>query len=453
MTARREGRDSDTDDSSRERIRALPFYPVPAPGTSDGIIGHEMFTSTAAAPLRESRFRWYFLSRLVNTAGSTMAPVALAFAVLAVSDSAGALGLVLAAHSIPQVVFLLVGGVVADRFGRTLVIQSANVAAGLSQGLLAVLLLSGHAELWHFVVLSAVNGTVSAMSMPAMAGVVPALVPREQLQPANVLLSMSRSALAILGPSVSAVLVVTLGPGWALAADAATWLLAAALLAPIRLPARARSGTAPSMARELVEGWDYFRRTTWLWVVVLAFGFLNVIHAGGLDTLGPVLATQTDIGEHGWGLIMSAQAVGLFVMTLVMLRVTVRRPLLWGMVGVAFFGLPLVVMGAHPHTVPVMAASVVAGMGIELFSLGWNLAMQEHVPDDMLSRAYSYDMLGSFVAIPVGQLMFGPLAAAFGTREVLLVSGVVYLAVALLTLSSRAVRDLRRVSPTSPPAS
>ena len=410
-------------------------------------------TSAALAPLRAPAFRWYFLSRLVNLAGTTMAPVALAFAVLEVSDSAGDLGLVLAAHSVPQVVFLLLGGVVADRFGRTLVIQVSNVGAALSQGLLAALLLSGHAELWHFVVLSAVNGTLSAMSMPALAGIVPALVPREQLQPANVLVSMTRSALAILGPSVAAALVVGVGPAWALGADAVTWLVSAALLTPVRLPRRAYAGVEPSILRELAEGWGFFRRTTWLWVVVLAFGVLNAIHAGGLDTLGPVLAKSTSIGAHGWGLIMSAQAVGLLVMSVLMMRVQLRRPLLWGMLGVAFFGLPLVVLGLHPHTVPVMVAVFLGGMGIELFGLAWNLAMQEHVPDDMLSRAYSYDMLGSFVAIPVGQLAFGPLAAAFGVRDVLVVGGVAYLTIALLTLLSRSVRDLERVSPTSQPAS
>jgi MFS family permease len=406
----------------------------------------------ALAPLREPRFRWYFSSRLVNLAGTTMAPVALAFAVLHISDSAGALGLVLAAHSIPQVVFLLLGGVVADRLGRTLVIQLSNVGAALSQGLLAALLLSGHAELWHFVVLSAVNGTLSAMSLPALAGIVPALVPRDQLQPANVLVSMTRNGLAILGPTVAAGLVVTVGPGWALAVDAVTWFAAALLLLPVKLPPRARTGVEPSMLRELVEGWDFFRRTTWLWVVVLAFGVLNAIHAGGLLTLGPVLANDTDIGAHGWGLIMSAEAVGLFAMTLLMLRIPLQRPLYWGMIGVALFGVPMVVMGLHPQTVWVMVAAFVGGMGIEVFGLGWNLAMQENVPDEMLSRAYSYDMLGSFVAIPVGQLTFGPLAAVFGTQDVLLVGGLVYLAVALLTLTSRAVRDLPRVSPTSPPA-
>ncbi|MFC6343113.1 MFS transporter, partial [Nocardioides hankookensis] len=240
--------------------------------------------------------------------------------------------------------------------------------------------------------------------------------------------------------------------GWALAVDAVTWLAAALLLVPVHLPARASTGVEPSLVRELVEGWDFFRRTTWLWVVVLAFGFLNVIHAGGFDTLGPMLANDTDIGAHGWGLILSAQAIGLLVMSLVLLRVQLRRPLLTGMIGITFFGTPLLVMGLYPQTVWVMVASFVGGMGIEIFSLGWNLAMQEHVPDDMLSRAYSYDMLGSFVAIPVGQLAFGPLAAAYGTQDVLLVGGLVYVAITLLTLTSRSVRDLRRISPTSPPA-
>lgn len=411
-----------------------------------------MFTGPATAPLRERKFRWYFLSRLVNLSGTTMAPVALAFAVLEVSDSPSALGLVLAAHSIPQVVFLLAGGVLADRFGRTVVIQTGNVCAGLTQGLLAILLLSGHAELWQFVVLGALNGTVSAMSMPALMGIVPALVPREQLQAANVLNSLVRNALGVLGPSIAALLVVTVGPGWALAVDALTWLAAALLLLPVKLPPRPHAGVQPSMFAELRSGWHFVRSTTWLWVVVLAFIPLNAIHAGGLDTLGPLLADETDIGAHGWGLIVSAQGVGLLLMSLLMMRIRLRRPLLAGTIGIIFFGLPLIVMGIHPETYAVMIAAVLAGMGIEIFGLGWNLAMQEHVPDDMLARAYSYDLVGSFLAIPVGQLAFGPLAVVYGIQDVVLVGGIAYVAIALCMLLSRSVRTLDRVSTTSPPA-
>ena len=142
-----------------------------------------------------------------------MAPVALAFAVLDLSDSPSALGRVLAAQSIPLVVFLLVGGVIADRFDRAWLLRITNIGAGLSQGAIAALVLTGTAELWHLICLAAVNGTLAAVSFPAMASVVPTLVPREQLQPANVLLSMQRATLAVVGPSTAAVLVVTVGPG------------------------------------------------------------------------------------------------------------------------------------------------------------------------------------------------------------------------------------------------
>ncbi len=110
-------------------------------------------------------------------------------------------------------------------------------------------------------------------------------------------------------------------------------------------------------------------------------------------------------------------------------------------------------LGVEPGLVVLLGFAVLAGIGVEIFSLGWNLAMQEHVPDEMLSRAYSYDALGSFVAIPIGTLVFGPLGTAFGVANVILVGGLAYVAIALLALSSRSVRTLERVSTTSQPAS
>jgi hypothetical protein len=289
--------------------------------------------------------------------------------------------------------------------------------------------------------------------MPALASVMPQLVHRDQLQQANVLVSMMRGGLTIIGPSAAAVIVTTAGPGWALAADGASYLGAAALLLGVRIPRREPRADAPSAIAELREGWTYVRSTTWLWVVVLAFTFINMIHAGALSTLGPVLAKQGDLGERGWGLILSAEAVGLLVTTLVMIRVPLKRPLLFGMLGMGLEGLLITMLGFEPILPILIGFAVLAGIGIEIFSLGWNLAMQEHVPDDMLSRAYSYDALGSFVAIPIGTLVFGPLGAAFGVANVIVVGGLVFLGLALLALTSRSVRTLERVSTTSQPVS
>ena len=396
----------------------------------------------AFEPLRNRNFAWYYASRFVDTLGSMMASVALAFAVLDIGD-ATAVGQVLAAHTIPLVVFLLYGGVIADRFPRVLVMQLSNVLAALAQGTMAYLFITDQAELWMVIALAAVNGTADAAGFPAMAGLVPQLVPRSQLQSANALLSLSRGGLTILGPTVAALLVVTVGPGWALMANALSWVAASILLMPVEIPPRPPKEEQTSTIQELREGWSLFIGTTWLWVVVLAFGFLNAIHAGALMTLGPAVAKRT-IGEQGWGFVLSAESAGLLLMTVILLRVRLRRPLLMGMLGYTVFGIPMIVLGVQPHLLTLIIVAFIAGAGIEVFSIGWNLAMQENIEDHMLSRAYSYDALGSFVAMPIGQLAYGPLGEAFGYRDVLVFSGIAYAAISVLTLASRSVRNLER---------
>ena len=398
----------------------------------------------AFEPLRNRNFAWYYASRFADTLGSMMAGVALAFAVLGVTDSATALGQVLAAHTIPLVLFLLFGGVIADRLPRALLMQASNLVAALTQGILAYLVISGQAEIWMFIVLAAVNGTADAVGFPAMAGMVPQLVKRDQLQNANALLSLSRGGLTIIGPTLSALLVVTVGAGWGLAANAFMWLVSTALLTPVNIPARPPKEETTSTLQDLREGWTVFIGTTWLWVVVLAFAFLNAIHTGAWFTLGPAVAKGT-IGEQGWGFVLSAESFGLLLMTIILLRVRLKRPLLVGMLGISLMGVPLVVLGVEPHLLALIVVAFIAGAGIEVFSIGWNVAMQENIEDSMLSRAYSYDALGSFVAMPVGQLAYGPLGAAFGYRDVLMWSGVAYATICILTLLSRSVRSLERV--------
>ncbi|MFI2706547.1 MFS transporter, partial [Nocardioides sp. CER28] len=371
-----------------------------------------MTSISAMSPLRERPFRWYFLSRSVNLVGNTMSPVALAFAVLAVDDGTASLGIVLAAYTVPLVVFLLLGGVLADRWGPQRVVQTSNVLAGLVRGALALLVVSGHAELWSMVVLAAANGVVVAPGLPAMNGIVPRLVPRDQLQQANALLSLTRASLMVIGPSVAAALVIGVGSGWALLIDAATWLVAALLLLPVSLPRGAATGR--SMLDELEEGWHYFRTTTWLWLVVGVCGLLNALAEGGLTALGPVRAHDTSIGAHGWGLAMSAQALGALAMTLALMKWRLERPLVAGLLSGALFGLPMIALGVWPSTVPLMVAALLSGIGVQTFSLGWHVAVQENVPGQMLSRAYSYDQLGSMVTVPIGQLAMGPLAEVYG---------------------------------------
>ena len=414
-----------------------------------------MSATVTRGPLRHPAFAWYLASRTVTFLGLTAASVAMAFAVLDLGGSATTLGQVLAARTVPMVVVLLFGGVLADRFPRSLVLQLSNLTSAAAQGATAVLLLTGHADLWVLLVLQALAGAASGVGFPAMAAMVPTLVPREQLQPANALLSASRGLTAIAGPSLGTLIVVTVGSGWAVLADAAAWLVAAFLLLPVRrhtsprAEVRSPDRPATSTLSELREGWRLFRGTTWLWVVVAGFGVLNAIAAGAWLTLGPALASET-IGRQAWGWVLSAEATGALVATLVLLRVALPRPLLVGMVSASLLGIPMMILGVDPRVGLLVVASFAAGIGLEVFGMGWNLAMQENVDEAQLSRAYSYDALGSFVAMPLGPLVYGPLGDRFGYAPVVAVSGVVYVLVALAVLLSRSVRTLPRATHGAP---
>lgn len=397
--------------------------------------------------LSDRRFAWYFTARTVSTAGSVMVPVALAFAVLHIDQSAGALAQVLGVRTLTMVVFLLVGGVVADRFSRIVVLQVSHVLTCLTQACAAVLVISGHATLTQLTVIEGVNGAVSAFTMPAMMGIVPLVVDRSRLQQANALLSFSRSGLAVIGPAVAGLLVVGVGPGWALAVDAMTYAVAIVCLARVGLPRRTSDASAPrhSMVRELREGWGEFTRREWLWVVVLAFGLTNAIHSGVIGVLGPLVAkSSASIGEAGWGLVLSAEAVGTVLMTLVMLGLRLRHPLRAGMLAICVLAVPMVLLGVAPALVPVAAGFFLAGAAVEVFGVGWSTALHEHVPVGVLSRVSSYDALGSFVAIPVGTFLYGWLAAAVDLETLMLVSAAVYVVISLSALLSRSVRDLGR---------
>ena len=182
--------------------------------------------------LRGAPFLRLFSARTVSMLGNGTAPVALAFAVLGLpGGGATELGLVLFARESAQVLFLLLGGVIADRLPRYRVMVAADVTAGLSQGAVAVLFLTDTASLGRLMALSAVNGATIAFFFPAFTGLVPQIVAADRLQPANALLRVSHNSANIVGAAVAGVLVATVGAGWALVGDALSFLCRAALLA------------------------------------------------------------------------------------------------------------------------------------------------------------------------------------------------------------------------------
>ncbi|MCT2589669.1 MFS transporter [Streptomyces sp. N2-109] len=395
-------------------------------------------------PLRHRRFRQLALGRALTYFANSMAPLALAFAVLDLGGSAVEVGLVVGARSVANAVLLLFGGLLADRLPRGLVLQGASLAAALAQGAVAAALLLDAADLTVLVVLSVLNGAVSAVSIPASAALTPQTVPAGELRGANALARMGLNTGMIAGTSLGGMITALTGPGWGLACNALAFLAAAAAYRQAGsglASARGGSGERTKPWQELREGWKEFVSRSWVWVVVLQFFVVNAVAAGSLQVLGPTIADDT-FGRTAWGFVLATQMAGALVGGIVVARSKAKHALRIGVAVVALDALPLLALAQSAELAILLAAMFVNGMAIEQFGVAWDLSLQEHIPQERLARVYSYDALGSMLALPAGEMTAGPLAEEIGARATLL-GGTGLVAVATCAaLCSREVRSL-----------
>jgi hypothetical protein len=395
-------------------------------------------------PLGNRQFRWFFAGRLVSLTGSSMVWVALTFAILEASGSAGDLGIVLASYTVPLALFQLFGGALADRFSRSAVLVGSHLGSALIQGAMATMLLTGNYHLAAVAALAALNGSLQAVSGPALVGIVPELVSGPQIQRANALLGGTRNATRIAGPALAGLLVAGAGGGWAIAVDAVAYLVAALCMARLRLPAPVRAAGA-TMLRDLREGWTVFRTMTWVWVGSVTLAVLNFLQAGVWGVLGPLLAEDT-FGAAAWGLVLSTNAVGFLVSSVVMYRLTFTYLLGIGHLCLVLQAVPLVLLGLDVPVVVLVAGSFLSGAGTGVYGIAYETSVHEHVPLDKLSRVASIDALGALVPVPLGQLAVIPMAAAFGGARVAVVWGLAFAVIALAVLAVRPVRTLRHAT-------
>jgi len=386
-------------------------------------------------------FRGFFLGRLVSLLGSAMTPVALALAVLQAAGRPEDLGIVLAAQLFPNLALLLVGGAVADRLPRRAVLVAANLGAGLTQGAVAAVLITGHYSLPLLAGIELANGALAAFTSPALRGIVPELVVAAELQRANALLAAAGNAAKILGPTAAGLVSATVGGGWAIALDAISFLAAAGLLARLRLAAPPAAANRQGLLADLRDGWRAFRGITWVWVTTMSCCVINLVNVGAWQILGPLLTTRRS-GEAAWGLVLSARAVGLLLMSVALSRLALRRPLRAGQLGGALGGLGLVGVGLGLSAPWLIGCAFVAGLGFTALDVTWDTSVQQHVPRAALSRVCAYSDLLSYAAIPVGQLLVGPAAERWGGAAVALCCGLAFAAAALAPLAVREVRDL-----------
>jgi MFS family permease len=390
--------------------------------------------------LRLREFRFVFAAALVSLLGDGMVPVALTFAVLDLTGSATDLGVVLAARTLGLVGSLLIGGVVADRLGRRAVMMAADVVRLLAQGVVALLLISGHATVAELAVSQAFLGAATGFFNPASSGLIP-VIAGDALQQANSLRGMAMAAGSIVGPAIAGALVVAASPGVALLVDAGSYGASALLLTRVRSDVRA-VGPGRRFFSELRDGFAEFRARTWVWATIAALSVANAVSVA-FAVLGSLVAKHELGGAGAWALILAVEGIGSLVAGTTLLRFRPRRPLLVAvLVGLLPAGTMLLLAIPAPLAL-IAVAALLAGIGGTVFNTLWETTLQQYIPADARSRVSSYDWFGSLALQAVGFALIGPFAGVVGTSTALYLCGALDLVVVGALLGLRDIRTLQ----------
>ncbi|MDT0458526.1 MFS transporter [Streptomyces sp. DSM 41527] len=380
---------------------------------------------------------------VIANLGSSGALIAGAFAVLAAGGSATDVGLVAAARTVALVLFLLLGGAVADRLPRHRVMVAANALSCVSQGLFALLVLTGEPRLWQMAVLAALGGTGQAFFAPASEGMVLASVSGDQAGRAFAVFRMGMNGANIGGTALGGALVAAVGPGWVLAVDSASFAVAGLLRAFLDVDKVAVRAPKGGVLHDLRDGWREVVSRPWLWTVVVQFSLVNAVVSAAEAVYGPLVAEQHLGGPEPWGLALAAFGAGTVGGALMMTRLTPRRLLLTGSLCVFPLALPSAALAVPLPATGLGVIMFGTGIAVEVFSVAWMTALHQEIPEEKFSRVSSYDWLGSLAMVPLATALAGPVQDLIGRQGALWGCSAV---IVLLTAAVLCVPDVRRLT-------
>jgi MFS family permease len=405
--------------------------------------------------LRHRDFCYLWLAQSSSVIGDNIVLVALALFVVQLTGSATDLGLVLAAHALSLVAFLLVGGVWADRLPRHRVMIVTDLVRFVLHALLAVLIFSGQVRIWQVVVIEVLFGAAEAFFRPAAGGLLPQTVPEQDIQQATAITTMSNNVSEFAGPALATALVLGAGAGWAFALDAATFLASAALLTRVRARQRrevpiaaAPGGSAaqrPGVWASVREGSRVVRSRAWVWATLASFAVALFCALAPWYVLGPAVAREQYGHIAIYGVVETSIGLGTIIGSLIGIGWRPRHPMRLAMLAIILWPLSAILYASGVTLVLVVPAVVIAGVGIALFDVWWMTALAERIPPQALSRVTSYDWMVSNALLPLGYIIAGPLAAELGAVNVMVGGSSLACVAFALGLLPRETRMLERL--------
>lgn len=375
------------------------------------------------APLRHRDFRLLFIGQTVSVTGNAIYAVALPFQILALGGSPLQLGVGFTLFASAQLVTILFGGALVDRFPRRRVILTTDFLSGVVVAVVAALGLSHRLQIPDLYVLSAFFGATFAFYTPALNAIMPELIPADVLVPGNALRGLSTQSARVVGPLIGGLVVTGFGAPWAFAIDAATFLFSFAVFWFAQPPQR-EPGPRKALMGEIRDGIAYTFSVTWIWVAIVGFAATNGFFFAGFTVAMPILVLHVLHGTAAtYGLVNAVAAVGEVLAGVVVANLHFKRLLVGTYVFSSLLGLAFAVIGIAPLLLFVLAGGFLFNFCIVLSNTHWDSAVQKYVPARLLGRVTSVDFFGSFLVGPIAPIVAAAVLLHFSPGTIFVAGG------------------------------
>jgi len=387
----------------------------------------------------------------VSNFGDGVAIVALTLLVLDTTHSVTALGWFAAARMTPQVIFLLVGGAIVDRFSRRLLLILSDVVRAVLTGAIVILLMTHSLHFWELLVFAVFFGSFDALFYPCIAAFTPEIVPEDLLPAMNAVRPLANNLMgSTIGPAVGGLL-AAFSTSLSIGVDCATFVVSATALALMRSTPRPSRKEGATMLGDIKEGLHYVVHTRWLWTTSLSVTLVNAFVLTPMFVLIPYfLRHNLHLAKDYVGFAVAAAGISgalgaLVVANLPMPKRRIRMMWIYWSIG----SLAALVMGVATDFWEVIIFPIVVSPMIIFGNVIFESMMQSEVPRELLGRASSVDWFVSLGVAPLGLVIASQIANAIGVRAYFVVFSIICVIPGIWIIVSKRINaiDADRIHP------
>ncbi len=394
-------------------------------------------------------------SQLVSTLGDSVWIIAVAWQVLALTNSAQDLSTVLLAYSVPQLIFLILGGMTIDRMPRRNIMIALDGLRAIVVLSVAILDMVGMLNVFYLCLVSGFLGIGSAIYNPAFKSLIPEVIEhKEWLLQANALLSFSGSVRRIVGPALGGLVVATAGISGGVIIDAISFAIAMILVLRLPLymgaPAVASTNNENSRVKtywhNLLDGLTAVTAYPWIRTTIIFSTVISLVLFGPLLVGLPVAINAAFADATTLGLVLAGEGISAVIGSALLTQYdNLQSRGLFAYAGIALAGSGLIgyaLMVTLQSALIGIIASLAVGLGTVMFNIVWDTTLQDIVPSKMLGRVITLDYLISSALLPLSYLASGWIITQLPITSVLVFAGVITISLSGSFMLTKAVRGM-----------